>query len=219
MPSWWAFLSMRGEHSALTVAGVFARNLIPVAGMLWFGWSATKFVLLIVFNFGLSLALISAASMLASTLRTMTRPSVGTYAGIGIVLGLFVAFVSALITVMLGWPIYLQSPELALDRGWWGSLLATVVTALPAFFADVRKKRPMLLSDEEMEKRDKPRIMLCIFSIIPIAAMWGVIGDAHPTGTAIVVALFTAFAIVRDLRPDLMSALAGPKNMPPRNGR
>jgi hypothetical protein len=201
---------MRGEHSALTVAGVFARNLIPVAGMLWFGWSATKFVLLIVFNFGLSLALISAASMLASTLRTLVRPSLGAYVGNGIVLALSVAFVSGLITVMLGWPIYLQSPDLALDRGWWWSLLATVVTALPAFFADVRKKMPLVLSDEEMEKRDRPRIMLCVVSIIPIAAMWGTIGDAHPIGTAIVVGLFTAFAIVRDLRPDLADVLAKP---------
>ena len=214
MPTWWSLLSNRGQNSVLGVASVFARNAIPVVGVSAFGWSGSKFLLLAVFNAALSLALSGVSPATASTLIEAQRAGKPvSRVGIGMQAVAIAAVLSTLLTAMIGWPIVVQSTEPVFDRGLWLAVAATLITLLPGVLADIRALAAAGLSDEKLKALTQQRAALSIFSIIPIAMTWTMIGDYRSIGTLIAVVVVTAFSIVRDLRPDLAAEL-GSKRPP-----
>ena len=192
------------------IAAIFARNLIPLLGIGILGWSASKFLLLIVFNFSLNIALIGVAGATASTVIALHAAGKQLrLASVCMQASLIVLVLSMLITAMLGWPIYFQSSAPVFDRGWWLALLMTVLAPLPGVIADIRDSVAVRLSDERLKKIVKQREMLVIAGIVPIVALYWLIGDSRSVGTLTLAALYAALAIARDLRPDLAAELVG----------
>ena len=200
----WTLLS--NGNDAATLASVFVRNAIPVAGVIGFGWSGSKFLLLAVFNSALSLALSGVSPATASTLiETQRAGKPVSRIRVGVQAVAIAAALSALLTAMLGWPIVVQSTKPVFDRGLWLAVAITLIALLPAVIADVRALAKS--SGEQLKGIAQRRSALAIFSIVPIGMTWTMVGDSHAVGTIIAVVIVTAFSIVRDLRPDLAADL------------
>jgi hypothetical protein len=175
---------------------VLARNLIPLIGILGFDWSPSTFLLLVVFQFALNFGLTIVSRAVASLLfdaRRENRPI--SLTGI-IVVVLFAAFLCAVPTALIGWPIVLGSPDV-ISRDWWIAVAAIAALAVANLIANARAD--VALGTAALGERVRRRFFLNLIGILPIAAMGVLIGDAHSISTMVTVFLYVGFAIVLDL--------------------
>ncbi|MEP6939912.1 MAG: hypothetical protein ABI846_09115 [Rudaea sp.] len=194
------------------------RHLIPVIGTLWFGWSASQFGLLSVFNIAFSIACIAVVGVGASMLKASTSKATSAWARIEpwISLAVVASFVTVLLTAMFGWIIVVMAPEGAAlfgDRRLWFGALGMVAAALPGVLAGLRADARSGLSDEQRKKRDQPRAGVLFFTGVIVfmgsgyAASWFGSWGLYP-----LMLLITVLLLLGDLRPDLMRELTRPAN-------
>lgn len=199
----------RPVFSRLQTAGIVARNLVPLAGVLFLGHSPGHFVLLCVFNLALSIAGIGvvgvAVSMRGSYVGDADRiAGLCTLALVGLV-------ATAALTALFGWAlvVFIAQVERSLfDRALFWSALSILLCALPALWqqydADIRSG----LDEAQRRRRDQPQVFIhllgagLIFVYTPYAFGLG------RTGMTLAAIAITAMFTFRDLRPDLMHRLA-----------
>jgi hypothetical protein len=202
------------------IAGIVLRHAIPIVGMLWFGWSVAQFLLLTVFNYGLTIANVGLVGITAMTLRGDDGKPPEKF-GIGNLPALLAttAFIALLLTALGGWPIFVLA---GVDTGilgepnlWW-SALAMELSAAPALLAEIRDKARSPLSLEQLKARDQPRVGAAFLGIVTSAifSAWAVKMGAF--GVVFAVMAFTVFGLLRELRPDWIHDALRPKRQPSR---
>lgn len=215
----WRALTPPRPTRAGQIVPILVRHAIPIAGMLWFGWSAIQFLLLTVFNLGLSIANIGLTGVTAATLRgapgeAPARMDIGQW------LNLIAActFIALLLTALGCWPIFiiaarglatLRDPDL-----WW-SALAMELALIPALHAEICDKLRSPMSLEQLKARDQPRVGSAFAGIGLSMLLSGWAAGFGSYATVLLVIAFTALSLVRELRPDLVHEAIRPKDMPP----
>ncbi len=191
---------------ALDIAAIVVRNAIPIIGIVAFGWSAVQFLVLSVFNLAMSIVNIGLAGAIASTMRgdgAMAARKVRfgelmKFLGAGV-------FLAVLLTTMGAWPIFVIAEKDAgvlLRPGFWGAVLAIVIVSVPSVRAEIHAKLMSPLTLEQSKARDQPRVGIAFFGIGVSLVMSGWAAQFGSFGLVLLVIGFTAFALVRELRPD-----------------
>lgn len=219
----WSALAPPRPQQPGEIAAILLRSAIPIAGMLWFGWSVVQFLLLTVFNLGLTIGNIGMVGVAVSTIRESAAPasaSGGARIGIGqwITLLVVTTFIALLLTVMGGWPIFVIADNglgVLREPALWGSALAMEIAAVPSMHADIRQKLQSPLSLAELQARDQPRVGSAFLGVGVSMVLSGWAGGRHGFGIVFLVVAFTAFGLLRELRPDWIHELLRPKNRPP----
>ena len=194
---------------AIDIAAILVRNAIPIAGIVAFGWSAVQFLVLIVFNLALSIVNIGMAGVSAMTLRgddgappqKIGFGDIANFLGVGL-------FFAAILTALGSWPIFIISgadSDILQRPNFWWSALAMVIASLPAMRAEIAEKVRSPLSMEQLKARDQPRVGIAFFGIAASLIMSGWTAQFGSIGLGLLVAAFTAFALVRELRPDIIA--------------
>lgn len=219
----WSALAPPRPQRPGEIAAILLRSAIPIAGMLWFGWSVVQFLLLTVFNLGLTIGNIGMVGVAVSTLREAAPQSVasgGARIGVGqwITLLVVTAFIALLLTVLGGWPIFVISDNglgVLGEPALWTSALAMELAVIPAMRADMRCKLQSPLSLAELQARDQPRVGSAFLGVgvSMILSAWA--AGRHGFGVVFLVLAFTAFGLLRELRPDLVHEFLRPSNRPP----
>lgn len=209
---YWAPLP-RPHFTPMQTAGIVARHLIPIVGVLFFGWSASQFVLLSVFNIAFTVTSIGALGSAVSQ-RKGAGPSTDLMHGIGSLISLLLAALLAtlLLTAMFGWAV-------ALFVKWnasiiWAALMM-VLSAAPALLQQYRMDVLSPMTAQERTQRDQPNVVVLILSGGVIFMLSGYIADFGRFGLAALAIAVSALLVFRELRPEMMRELTRPKNMPP----
>ena len=188
------------------VAAVVTRNAIPIVGMIWFDWPPLQFLVLTVFNLALSIVNIGMAGVTVATLRGDGRNGLPRMnSSQWIKLAMAGLFLTLLLTAICAWPLFLISNQDIgiLRRGeFWFSALAMIAASVPSIRAEVETNLRSSLSTEELKRRDQPRVGLAFFGIGLgwILSSWSV--RFGSLGVVILVAGFTVYSLVRELRPN-----------------
>ena len=191
--------------------------------MLWLGWSVVQFLLLTVFNLGLTIGNIGMVGVAVSTMReSAAQPDATGNARLDLArwltLLVVTAFIALLLTVMGGWPIFVIADEglgVLREPALWISALAMELAAIPAMSADIRQKLRSTLSLQELQARDQPRVGAAFLGVGVSMILSGWAGGRHGFGIVFLVIAFTAFGLLRELRPDWIHELLRPTNRPP----
>ena len=209
----------RPHFGAAQTAGIVVRHLVPLVGVLWFGFSAGQFLLLSVFNIAFSVACIGVVGVTVSTRKEAGQsPNLRNEIGSWLTTLLVGAFISVLLTAMFGWVIVVltmasEGSVFTAPLAW--SALAMVISAAPALYQQYQADLRSSMTDEERKKRDQPNVLVLVLSGGLIFILSGYAGDLGRYGLGALAIAVTGLFALRDLRPDLMRELARPKNMPP----
>jgi hypothetical protein len=188
------------------IAGIVVRHAVPIVGLLAFDWSATQFLLLTVFNFGLTIGNVGLAGVAAAQLRGEDGSGPGTI-GIGQLANLLAvtAFIALLLTALGGWPIFVISgveTEVLREPALWWSALGMELAAAPGLWAEIRDKAHSSLAIEQLGARDQPRVGAALLGVAASAILSAWAAKMGGLGMVFLVIAFTAFGLVRELRPD-----------------
>ncbi len=191
------------------IAGIVVRHALPVITNLWFGWSVPQFIVLTVFNIGLSISCLAGYGAMESTIKEAgSNPSPAQQIGMWLSLTLWTLFFALVLTAIFGWVVLARLPEGTLhDRALWLSALSMVMAAMPGYrdqiLADIHAK----LSVVQRRARDTPiAVILLTSGTLVLLLSWFL-----PRENLVPLMLAaTAFFIFRDLRPDLVYALSRP---------
>jgi hypothetical protein len=203
----------RPHFDAAQKAGIVTRNVLPLVGVLFFGWSASQFVLITVFNLGLAIVcmgcIASAVAWQKSDRQHVAWPGSLTH-WISLIATALMATV--LFTAMFGWVIGLF---VHWDASFiWAPVLA-IFFALPAIVQQYKMDLASPMTESERKKRDQPNVITLVLCAGLIFMMSGYIADFGRFWLTIVAIAITVLLTFKDFRPDLMRELTRPKNMPP----
>ncbi len=203
----------RQRFSTSQTAGIVARHIVPLAGVLLFGWSAGEFVLLSVFNIAFSMSCIGVVGVAVSTRKEVgPSPNLADAIGSWLMLVLVGLILSLVLTGLFGWVV-------ALFVAWHMSIawaaLTMVIAAAPALFQQYQADMRSTLTEEDRKKRDQPQALVLALCAGLIFIMSGYVGVFGRYGQIVMAIAVTALFIFRDLRPDLMRELTRPKDRPP----
>src|SRR5450432_1439252 len=136
---WWALLSNRGQRGGVAIGGILVRNAIPLIGVLILHWSAQKFLLLAVINFGWNWTLLGGWNIVTSTRVKARHDGTPVPAGKWVQIALLGAVVFCVVTCVFGFPVYyMSSAPPAVDAVWWIGLAMTLLSPLPNVLAQIR---------------------------------------------------------------------------------
>jgi uncharacterized membrane protein YidH (DUF202 family) len=205
MSFWWALLSNRGQRGGVAIAAILLRQAVPLIGVLLLHWSAQKFLLLAVINFGWNWALLGVWNIATSALIEARRSGRPAPAKSWVVMAVVGIVVLCVVSASFGFPVYYMSPvPPAFDAFWWTGLAMTLVTPLPSFVDMVRQGAAAELSDEQIEAFAKQRRLLLIVSIVPIVGAYELIVNfPYPITIQGVAIAYVLFSTLCELRPDL----------------
>lgn len=210
MPSWSAIAPVRPVRTG-EIAAIVLRHCVPIVGILAFGWSAVQFLLLTVFNFGLTIGNIGLVGVSVETLRESADRRVGV--GQWINLLIVTAIIALLLTALGGWPMFViahRDENVLAEPALWLSALMMELAAIPVIRADIRAKLASTQSLEEMKLRDQPRVGAAFFGIGASLILSGWAANWGRFGMLALVIVFTAFGLLRELRPDVIHAALRP---------
>ena len=199
----------RQRFTPVQTAGIVLRHGIPLAGMLWFGWSAGQFLLLAVFNIAFGIACIDTIGIAVSTASSAT----GFAQRIGQWLNLVATatFIGALLAALFGWVVSIIVGGAAFDAPLAWSALTMVAAALPGLIAQYQADLRAGLSEEQRKQRDQPNVLSLALCGMLIFILSAYAAKAGHFGVWIMVIGVTALFVFRDLRPDLMRELTRPR--------
>jgi hypothetical protein len=205
MSFWWALLSNRGQRGGVAIGGILVRQAIPLIGVLILHWSAQKFLLLAVINFGWNWTLLGVWNIATSALVKARRGGKPVPAGTWMQMTLVGAVVLCIVTGGFGFPVYtMSSAPPVFDAFWWIALATTLLSPLPNVVELIREGVTSGLSDDQIEAFAKPRRQLLMVGIIPIIGAYELLANFPYPGTINAVAVgYLLFATLCELRPDL----------------
>ena len=211
----WAPLPRR-RFGAMQVAGILARHLVPLLGVLLLRWPAGDFLLMSVFNIAFSIAGIAVVGVAVSVaqeraVRNVDAGPLDAVAG-WLTLALVGIVASVGLTALFGWVIALYVDWNASIA--WGALVI-VASALPAlhhhYVSDLRAR----LGEEQRKRRDQPNLLVLVLCAGLVFTLSGQILQLGRDGLVALACAVSALFAFRDLRPDLMRELVRPKDRPP----
>ena len=210
MSSGWALLSNRGRRSAAAIGGILIRQAIPLIGALILHWSAQRFLLLVVINFGWNWTLLGVWNIATSALIKARRGGKPVPAGTWVQMTLVGVVVLCIVTGGFGFPVYTMTPAPPVfDALWWVALATTLLGPLPNVVELIRERVASGLSDDQLEAFAKPRQQLLLVGIIPIVGAYELLANFPYPGTVKAVAVvYVLFAALCELRPDLAAEFA-----------
>ncbi len=193
-------------------AGILARHLIPLFGVLFLGWSAAQFLLLSVFNTCFSIVSIGMVGITVST-RQEVGPSPNRMDMVaGWVFSIAIAVVGSLIlTAMFGWVIAVLASfgtESVFDRSLFASAALMIVSTAPSLYRRYCDDLASGASEESRKQRDQPKIFALVLTAGVIFILSGYAGDFGSFALAFLAIAVTAIFIFSDLRPDVLRKLA-----------
>jgi hypothetical protein len=205
MSFWWALLSNRGQRGVVAIAGILLRNAMPLIGVLVLNWSAQKFLMLAMINFGWNWALLGVWNMGTSALIASHREGKPVPSSKWIVVAFAGALVFCIVTCAFGFPVfYLSSAPIRFDVLWWIGVAMTLISPLPNVVGQMRDAAAADLSDAQVETIAQQRRQLLIVSIVPIvAAYWLLSGSPDPIVVKLVAVGYVLFSALCELRPDM----------------
>lgn len=192
--------------SPLVIAGAIARNVVPLAGVVFFGWSAGNILLLYLLD-----TLLAMAVMFAGLARHLVPPaaSEGTAARVNAEAGYVAAalFIAAFMAVPLGMPLFIL---LAMSGATWSSVIddpmfrsGLVLQAIAAFWSCVGLYRALLTHTPE-ELRLKRQFALVFLRWMAVLMVWylgiGVLFGRY--ASAVLVAAYGAATVMIEVAPD-----------------
>jgi hypothetical protein len=203
----------RPAFSRAQQASIYARHLVPLASLLFFGGSVLQFLLLSVFNLAFTIAGIGTVGVAVSTRQEVKSTGLADQVGALVTLAGVCIGASLVLSFLFGWVIAVFAADEAQglwDRTLWLSVLGIVLSALPGMVLQYQEDLRANLSEDARKRRDQPVVGVHLFSALFIFMLsaytlnWGRVG-------AVLMALgVTALFIFRDLRPDLARALTRP---------
>jgi hypothetical protein len=202
------------------IAGIVLGDVVPVFGILLFGWSAAQYLVLGVFQvafaaisvgvIGVSVTRRKQDGPFASPLRALVF---GVQALVGDVIG------SLVLTALFGWVIAVmahQAEASLFDRSLLYGAAGVVLAAIPDMLRRFRADLHSPLGDAERQQRDQARFGALFLTGIVIFIAAGVFAGRNIGWGLVPLAIaITGLLLFRDLRPDLVHAWARPKDMPP----
>ena len=202
----WASLPRPRFGFAQTVA-ILVRHAIPLAGLVWFGGSPARFVLLSVFGIALGIACIGVA---VSTRESNCAHGTANEVAAWLTLACMCLFLTALLTALFGWVIALLASRSPL--GLWNAqlgwlLLATLASAVPGLMRQYQWDAASGLSEDVRQRRDQPLIAGLVLSAGLLFVLSGQAANWGRFGVNLMAVAVTALALFRDLRPDLLRRL------------
>ena len=210
MSFWWALLSNRGQRGGVAIGGILVRHAIPLVGVLVLHWSAQKFLLLAVINFGWNWTLLGVWNIATSALVKNRRDGKPVPASTWAQMTLMGAVVFCIVTGAFGFPVYYIFPTPpVVDALWWIALAMTLLGPLPNVVEQIREGVAADLPDEQITSIAKKRQQLVMVSIIPIVGAYGLLVNFPYPGTIQAVAVgYVLFSTLCELRPDLGAEFA-----------
>lgn len=215
----WASLPRPRFGFAQTVA-ILVRHAIPLAGLVWFGGSPARFVLLSVFGIALGIACIGVVGVAVST-RQQAGAGRGIAGGIGDWLTLLAvgAGISVMLTALFGWialALARERGEAVLDVSLGWSALAIVISAAPGVLQRYRADLLSTLDEEQRKRRDQPEVVALLFCGALAFMMCALARHLGRYAFGALSVAITLLFVFRDLRPDLVREWTRPGNAPPR---
>lgn len=208
----------REHFTATQAAGIVARHLIPLAGMLVFGWSAGEFLLLSLFNLCFGIVTVGVVGVLVSTRQEVGPSPSRTDEVISWLFAIALAVAgSVFLTVMFGWVIVVvasSASDALFDWAMAGLAALMVATAAPALYRQYRDDLEAGLGEPQRKRRDQPKVLVLVLMAGLIFVLSGYAGDFGRSGLLIVAIAVTALFVFSDLRPDLMRELVRPAPRP-----
>jgi hypothetical protein len=210
MSFWWALLSDRGQRGGVAIAGILVRHATPLMGVLLLNWSAQKFLLLAVINFGWNWTLLGVWNIATSALVKNRRVGKPVPASTWVQMTLLGAVVFCIVTGAFGFPVYyMSSAPPVVDAVWWMALAMTMLGPLPNVVEQIREAVAADLPDEQINSIANKRRQLVMVSIIPIVGAYGLLVNLPYPGTIKAVAVgYVLFSTLCELRPDLSAEFA-----------
>lgn len=197
------------EHlGAAKTIGIVARGLVPLAGVLFFGWPASQFLLLSVFNIAFTVASIGTVGVAVSMRKEQTSVP-GRFAQIQSWASLLVVclMLTIVLTTLFGWVVAIfasaEQPGL-FDASLLWSALVIVAGSAPGLIAQYRADLLSSMTEEQRKQRDQPNLMVLVLCAGLIFVMSGFVGSLGRYGLIAMAMAVTGLLGFRDLRPDLM---------------
>jgi len=201
------------------IASVVARNLVPVAGVLFLGWSAANLLVLYYIDTVVAFAVVVLLVVRHVTgmgkpdepARALAGPLDWIRAGFGSLLG------AVLICLPLGVPVFILlaqfgwSPAAALADRSFVIGLAMQVTGSAA--GCVHTHRELLArDDDERVLKHRAAFIVARWVVVIVAATTGLVGLLGPwIGGALMVLVYAGATVYFELLPDRALALLNPK--------
>ena len=192
--------------SPLVIANAIARNVVPLAGVLFFGWSAANILLLYLLD-----TLLMMAVMFAGLARHLVPPaaSEGVAARVNAEAGYVAAalFLAAFMAVPLGMPLFIL---FAMNDVTWASVFGDpmfrsglVLQAIAAFWSGVGLYRALRTHTPE-ELRLKRQFALVFLRWIAVLMVWYLgIGFLFGRFAPVVfIAVYAAATVMIEVAPD-----------------
>lgn len=210
MSFWRALLSNRGQRGGVAIGGILVRHAIPLIGVLILHWSAQKFLLLEVINFGWNWTLLGGWNIVTSTLVKARREGTPVPASKWVQMTLLGAAVFCVVTWGFGFPVfYMSSAPPAVDAIWWIGLAMTLLGPLPNVVEQMREGIAADLPDTQIDAIAKQRRQLLMVSIVPIIGAYGLLVNfPYPITLTAVAVGYVLFSSLCELRPDLAAEFA-----------
>ena len=201
------------------IASVVARNLVPVAGVLFLGWSAANLLVLYYIDTVVAFAVVVLLVVRHVTgmgkpdepARALAGPLDWIRAGFGSLLG------AVLICLPLGVPVFILlaqfgwSPAAALaDRSF---LIGLAMQVAGSAAACVHTHRELLArDDDERVLKHRAAFIVARWVVVIVAATTGLVGLLGPwIGGALMVLVYAGATVYFELLPDRALALLNPK--------
>ncbi len=213
----WTALTPQRPRRPAEIALILVRNAIPWVGIGWFGGSIAQFLLLSVFGFGLTIANIGLAGVSVMNLRGTGGAAPGRI-GVATLLNLLAvtAFIAVLLTALGGWPIFViagvDTAVLRQPALWW-SALAMQVSAAPGLVAEIRANAQSPYSIGQLKARDQPRVGAAMLGVAASLVLSGWAARLGTFGGTFLMLAFTAFSLLRELRPDWLHRAIRPRDL------
>jgi len=213
----WAPLA-RQQFTLTQTLSIYARHLIPLAMLAFFGGSVLQFLLLCVFNLGFTIAGIATIGAGVSTRAEVGDRGWADFIAFLVTMAVICTGVSLMFCFLFGWVIAVVASgedQGLWDKTLWWSVLATVACALPGLIDQFRTDLRSGLSETARKERDQPVIGVYLFSGVALFALSAFTLEMDGAGAITMALAITALFITRDLRPDLARELTRPSHRPP----
>jgi len=209
---YWSALA-RPKFTPAQVASIVLRQLVPLAGLFWFGSSVLQFLLLCVFNIAFTVAGIGTVGVAVSTRQEVAPRGAADRIGALVMLAIVCAGASLLLSFLFGWVVAVFAAQEAKglwDPNLWWSVLAIVASALPGLYLQYQADLEAKLDEDTRKRRDQPVVGVLLFSMLAVLMLSAYMLNGGRVGAVLMAIVLTALFIFRDLRPDLARALTRP---------
>lgn len=188
-------------------------QVIPLIGVLAFGWSAGYFLIQGLFQLSFSITAIGLVGVSVS--RRQKDPDIENLDWTEKVAGWLnlaasAVFCTLMIMALVSWPVFVIADDVedsVFDPTMLASAAAIMLTALPGLVGQYRADLAAKLDVETRKARDRPRVGMMFMSCGVYFLLAGFAGSFGRLGLCMLAVLVTGLSILRDWKPELAYTL------------